>query len=95
MKVPRWLAEGLFYGLLIVTCQVLLYCVIEAICDLSDRYRKEDEARGFIKGRAKEIICFAKEINYTYEETKAKLKQRLNINDDEAENYMKLYWNEK
>lgn len=99
MKVPRWLAEGLFYGLLIVTCQVLLYCVIEAMCDLSDRYRKEDEARGeargFIKGRAKEIICFAKKINYTYEEIKARLKQRLNINDDEAENYMKLYWNEK
>lgn len=37
------------------------------MCDLSDRYRKEDEARGeargFIKGRAKEIICFAKKIN--------------------------------
>ena len=69
------------------------------MCDLSDRYRKEDEARGeargFIKGRAKEIICFAKKINYTYEENNARLKQRLNINDDEAENYMKLYWNEK
>lgn len=98
MKVPRWLAEGLFYGLLIVTCQVLLYCVIEAMCDLSDRYRKEDEARGeargFIKGRAKEIICFAKKINYTYEEIKAKLKQRLNLYDEEAESYLKMYWNE-
>lgn len=61
------------------------------MCDLSDRYRAEDEARGEAKG----IICFAKDINYTYEETKAKLKQRLNINDDEAENYMKLYWDEK
>ena len=61
------------------------------MCDLSDRYRAEDEARG----GAKEIICFAKDINYTYEETKAKLKQRLNLNDDEAENYLKLYWDEK
>lgn len=65
------------------------------MCDLSDRYRAEDEARGEARGEAKGIICFAKDINYTYEETKAKLKQRLNINDDEAENYMKLYWDEK
>lgn len=59
------------------------------MCDLSDRYRKEDEARGFIKGRAKEIICFAKEINYTYEETKARLKQRLNLYDEETEKLSK------
>lgn len=65
------------------------------MCDLSDRYRAEDEARGETRGGAKEIICFAKDIDYTYEETKARLKQRLNINDDEAENYMKLYWDEK
>ena len=71
--------------------------------DLSDRYRKEDEARGeargeiigIIKGRAMEIIHSVKEANDTYEETKARLKQRLNINDDEAENYIKLYWDEK
>lgn len=61
------------------------------MCDLSDRYRAEDEARGEARG----IICFAKDINYTYEETKAKLKQRLNLNDDEAESYLKMYWNEK
>ena len=69
------------------------------MCDLSDRYRAEDEARGEARGKisggAKEIICFAKDIGYTYEKTKARLRQRLNINDDEAENYMKLYWNEK
>ena len=73
------------------------------MCDLGDRYRKEDEARGeargeiigIIKGRAMEIIHSAKEANDTYEETKARLKQRLNINDDEAENYIKLYWDEK
>lgn len=69
------------------------------MCDLSDRYRAEDEARGEARGKisggAKEIICFAKDIGYTYEKTKARLKQRLNINDDEAENYMKLYWDEK
>lgn len=69
------------------------------MCDLSDRYRAEDEARGEVRGEArgeaKGIICFAKDINYTYEETKAKLKQRLDINDDEAESYMKLYWDEK
>ncbi|RGG54082.1 hypothetical protein DWX72_01430 [Ruminococcus sp. AF21-11] len=34
MKVPRWLAEGLFYGLLIVTCQVLLYCVTVEFIEL-------------------------------------------------------------
>ena len=67
----------------------------EAMCDLSDRYRAEDEARGEARGGAKEIICFAKDIDYTYEETKARLKQRLNLNDDEAENYLKLYWDEK
>ncbi len=63
------------------------------MCDLSDRYRKEDEARGeargFIKGRAKEIICFAKKINYTYEEIKARLKQRLNLYDEETEKLSK------
>lgn len=64
------------------------------MCDLSDRYRKEDEARGFIKGRAKEIICFAKKINYTYEEIKARLKQQLNLYDEETESYLKMYWNE-
>ena len=58
------------------------------MCDLSDRYRAEDEARGEARG----IICFAKDISYTYEETKAKLKQRLNLNDDEAESYLKMYW---
>lgn len=42
-----------------------------------------------------EIIHSVKEANDTYEETKARLKQRLNINDDEAENYIKLYWDEK
>ena len=63
------------------------------MCDLSDRYRKEDEARGeargFIKGRAKEIICFAKKINYTYEEIKARLKQLLNLYDEETEKLSK------
>lgn len=59
--------------------------------DLSDRYREEDEARGEARG----IICFAKDIGYTYEETKTRLKQHLNINDEEAESYLKMYWDEE
>lgn len=67
------------------------------MCELLDRLINEGLTRGRSEGRSEGLsilISTCKDFKLDYAETAAKLKEKYGLSDAEAEENMKLYWNE-
>ena len=59
-----------------------------SMCELFDQYTR----RGIAQGIAQGIIIMCKEFNAGYDETLQRVRNKLNISEQEAEKEMQLYW---
>ncbi len=49
-------------------------------------------AQGKLEGRAEELIVICKEFGVSYEDTQARIRDRLSISEEDAKVYMGRYW---
>ena len=59
-----------------------------SMCELFDQYTR----RGIAQGIAQGIIIMCKEFNAGYDETLQRVRNKLNVSEQEAEKEMQLYW---
>ena len=67
-----------------------------SMCELFDQYTRKGIAQGITQGItqgiAQGIIIMCKEFNAGYDETLQRVRNKLNISEQEAEKEMQLYW---
>lgn len=63
-----------------------------SMCELFDQYTRRGIAQGVAQGIAQGIIIMCKEFNAGYDETLQRVRNKLNISEQEAEKEMQLYW---
>lgn len=65
---------------------------VEDMCDLSSGVMAIGEAKGEAKGEARGIILTLKGLDFSYDDVVAKLIEQLKISDEQAHEYMEMFW---